>query len=198
MGRIFLSGPDGRERATAYFGADSGEYSHEGSYDVANDGIITDVEVSHARDRLQEEINRRVCGYGGPAGLGGWGGINEVCVQPWNMGGPARESTPDGYSMPITVRLTETHRIPVAYVFSSYETVERQVTMTARWESGSVRLYQCTPPPYTPPPPPPPPPDVAKWFRETGSAIAEGIRSFSGEMQAVADSASRSLHRLFS
>jgi len=195
MGRIFLAGPDGLERASAYFGADTAD--HGSSDDIANDGSISDLEVSDGRQRLEAAINERICGYGGPLGLGGWNGINEVCAQPWNMGGPARESTPDGYSMPITVRLTENYRVPVAYIFSSYNTVERQVTMTARWEAGRVRLYQCTPPPYGPPPPASPPPDPGRWIGETGDSIAEGMRNFFGEVLAVADLTARSLHRLF-
>ena len=196
MGRITLSGPDGRERAGAFFGVSTS--NHGLSSEIADDGVITDVEVSDARERLEAEINAHQCGYGGPLGFGGWGGINEVCVQPWNMGGPARESTPDGYSMPITVTLTEEYRVPVALFFSSYETAQRQVTMTARWEAGRVRLYQCTPPPYAPPPPPPPAPDPGRWMEETGAAIAEGARNLLGGMRSVAFQAGTSLYRLFS
>ncbi|HKX13483.1 MAG TPA: hypothetical protein VJP40_10045 [bacterium] len=191
-----MSGPDGRERASVYFGVSTS--NHGLSSDIADDGTITDLEVSDARERLEADINSHDCGYGGPLGLGGWGGINEVCVQPWNMGGPAREETPDGYSMPITVRLTEDYRVPVAYVFSSYETVERTVTMTARWEAGRMRLYQSTPPPYAPPPPPPPAPDPIQSIQETGAAIAEGARNFFGGVASVAYQASNSLYRFFS
>lgn len=196
MGRIFLSGPDGRERASAFFGVSTS--NHGLSPEIADDGTITDLEVSDARERLEADINAHDCGYGGPLGLGGWGGINEVCVQPWNMGGPAREATPDGYSMPITVRLTEDYRVPVAYVFSNYETVERTVTMTARWEAGRVRLYQGTPPTYTPPPPPPPAPDPGRWIEENGAAIAKSVQSFFGEISTVAFQAGTSLYRFFS
>ena len=195
MGRITLSGPDGRERASAYFGVSTS--NHGLSPDIADDGTITDLEVSDARERLEADINAHDCGYGGPLGLGGWGGINEVCLQPWNMGGPARDATPDGYSMPITVTLTEESRVPVALVFSSYETVERRVTMTARWESGRVRLYQCEPPPYAPPPPPPPAPDPGRWMEETGAAIAQGVSEFVGGVRSVAYQAGSSLYRLF-
>lgn len=195
MGRIFLSGPDGRERASAYFGVSTS--NHGESSEIADDGAITDLEVSDARERLETAINENICGYGGPLGLGGWNGINEVCVQPWNMGGPAREATPDGYSMPMTLRLTEEYRVPVAYVFSSYNTVEREVTMTARWEGGRVRLYQCTPPAYAPPPPAPPPPEPGKWLVETGQDIAEGARNFFGGMRTAASEAATSIYRFF-
>ncbi|MFO1463627.1 MAG: hypothetical protein U1F66_07590 [bacterium] len=197
MGRISLSGPDGAQRATAFFGADTPANSGSDAY--ANDGVITDLEVSDARQRLEAAINENICGYGGPLGLGGWGGISEVCVQPWNMGGPARESTPDGYAMPVSVRLTEEYREPTGFLFfSSYRTVERSVPMTMRWENGRVRLYQCTPPAYAPPPPPPPVPDLGAELVALGSAIGEGVRDFFGGAQRVASSAATSLRRLFS
>ncbi|HKY62793.1 MAG TPA: hypothetical protein VJR29_05170 [bacterium] len=196
MGRIFLSGPDGQERSSAFFGVSTA--NHGLSPEIADDGTITELEVSDARERLEEEINRHICGYGGPLGLGGWGGISEVCVQPWNMGGPARENTPDGYSMPITVRLTEDYRVPFAYVLSEYRSVERTVTMTARWEAGRVRLYQCEPPAYSPPPPPEPAPDPSEWIVKTGENLAEGARSFFGGLRSVASMAGDSLSRFFS
>jgi len=197
MGRIFLSGPDGSERASAYFGASTSEFSGSGEV-FSNDGVINDVEVSHARQRLEEAINERICGYGGPLGLGGWGGINEVCVQPWNMGGPTRESTPDGYSMPVTVRLTEEYRVPTRVpIFHTLETVERSVDMTMRWENGRVRLFQCTPPTYSPPPPPPPPVDIGAELVAAGNAIGHGVQSFFGSAERFADGAARSFRRLF-
>ena len=195
MGRITLSGPDGRERASAYFGADTSD--HGISNDIANDGTITDLEVSDARQRLETEINAHICGYGGPLGLGGWGGINEVCVQPWNMGGPARESTPDGYTMPLRLRLTERYPVPVAVIFNEYREAQREVTVQARWESGRVRLYSGEPPAYAPPPPASPPPDLDEWIQDTGVAIAEGARNFFSGFRSVASSAAYSLHRLF-
>lgn len=196
MGRVSLTGPNGASRASAFYGADAGESSSDNS--IANDGTITDLEISIAREHLEEEINRNDCGYGGPLGLGGWGGINEVCVQPWNMGGPARENTPDGYSMPVTVHLREEYTAPTGILFfRDYRSVERDVTMTARWESGRVRLYQCTPPTYSPPPPPPPPPDVGAELVAAAHAVGNGIHNFFVGTERVASSFLESLRRTF-
>ncbi len=197
MGRVTLMGPDGNRRAEAYYGPEAGFNSSDGL--VSNDGLITEVEISQARERLEEEINSRICGYGGPLGLGGLGGINEVCVQPHNMGGPARESTPDGYSMPVTVHLREEYSEPTGVLFfRNYRSVERDVTMTARWESGRVRLYQCTPPAYTPPPPPPPAPDPVALIASGASSVWRGIHDFFDDTGRVASSTLQSLRRFFS
>ena len=193
MGRVYLMGPDGSRRAGEFFGEDCGQRSVESG--VANDGVISDIEVSLARERLENEINSHICGYGGPLGLGGWGGISELCVQPWNMGGPARENTPDGFSMPVTLHFTEDYSVPTGILFfRDHRSITRDVDMTMRWESGRIRLYQCTPPAYAPPPPPPPPVDM-------GEAIASawnGVQSFFSGTEEYASSAIRSLRRMFS
>ncbi|KAB2843206.1 hypothetical protein F9K50_00285 [bacterium] len=196
MGRVTLTGPDGNVRASAFYGASSGESASDNS--IADDGVITDLEISVAREHLEEEINRSECGYGGPVGLGGWGGINEVCVQPHNMGGPARENTPDGYSMPVTVRLREEYSEPTGILFfRNYRSVERDVTMTARWESGRVRLYQGAMPAYSSPPPPPPPPDIGAELAAGARAIGEGIHDFFVGAESIASSTLESLRRAF-
>lgn len=197
MGRVSLTGPDGVSRGSAYYGPEAGETSSDGL--LSNDGSITEVEISRAREALEEELNRHICGYGGPLGLGGLGGINEVCVQPHNMGGPARESTPDGYSMPVTVHLREEYSEPTGVLFfRNYRSVERDVTMTARWESGRVRLYQCTPPVYTPPPPPPPAPDPVALIASGASSVWQGIHDFFDGTERFASSTLQSLRRFFS
>lgn len=196
MGRISLTGPNGVSRGSAFYGPESGENSSDGV--ISNDGYITEVEISRAREALEEELNRHICGYGGPLGLGGLGGINEVCVQPHNMGGPARENTPDGYSMPVTVRLREEYSEPTGILFfRNYRSVERDVTMTARWESGRVRLYQGAMPAYSSPPPPPPPPDIGAELAAGARAIGEGIHDFFVGAESIASSTLESLRRAF-
>lgn len=197
MGRITLPGQNGEIRANAFFGVDTTEITK--SYDYSNDGEISELEISHARQRLEEDINKHICGYGGPLGLGGWGGINEVCIQPWNSGGPARENTPDGYLQKIKVHLTEDYSVPTGFLFfRSPEKKEIDVEMTMRWEAGRVRLYQCTPPVYAPPLPEPPSPEIMKELRSAGESIANGVSNFFDGTKKVASSAAVSIKKFFS
>lgn len=182
MGYVSLRGPDGQVRAQATYGADQDVL---GNSDIANDGYIHDVEISAARESLEKEINAHICGYGGPLGLGGWGGVNEVCVQPWNMGGPSREQTPDGYSMKAKLQVFEDYRERMGYVFyTTKQTEPKEVEITIRWESGRVRLYQGNPLPYQAPAPLPPAPDLAVELKKAGNYLWAGVGSFMNEIPA--------------
>jgi hypothetical protein len=169
-------GPDGRVRAKADFSAESAPFP---SPEISNDGFLTDLEISVARERLEEVLNGKACGYGGPLGLGGWGGINELCVQPWNMGGPAREKTPDGYSMKVKLALVEEYRERLGYIFHApKQTQPQEVEVTIRWEHGKIRLYQCEPLVYIPPAPQPPIPELIPELKRTGNLLVSGIRDY--------------------
>jgi hypothetical protein len=61
MGYVSLLGPDGRVWEKATFGADVGV---SGSPEIANDGYLTDLEISDARQCLEEVINGHICGSG--------------------------------------------------------------------------------------------------------------------------------------
>jgi hypothetical protein len=187
MGYVSLMGPDGRVRAKSFFGAegDTSQYP-----EIANDGYLTQVEISEARQRLEEVINGRDCGYGGPLGLGGWGGINEVCLQPWNMGGPAREKTPDGYIMKVKLQIVEEYRERVGYIFHELKkTPPEVIEVTIRWEQGKVRLYQCEPPPYLPPASPPPTPEIIPELRKAGNFLLAGVNDYLKQASAYSVSA---------
>lgn len=158
MGYVTLIGPDGSSQAFARFGPGITKSKNP---DISNNGIQTDAEIADGRQRLESQINRRRCGYGGLAGNGGWFGGEEVCVQPWRMGGPARENTPDGYSMKVTLRFVEEYQVPlfinnfkVPLIQDLKTTPPKDVEMTARWEKGKVHFYQGEPPLYNPPAPP--------------------------------------------
>lgn len=176
MGYVSLMGPDGRVKAKADFSSDSAPFV---SPEISNDGFLTDLEISLARERLEVVLNGDDCGYGGPLGLGGWGGINELCVQPWNMGGPAREKTPDGYSMKVKLAVVEEYRERLGYIFHTQKRTEpREVEVTIRWEHGKIRLYQCEPPVYIPPTPPAPIPELIPELKRTGNLLVSGIRDY--------------------
>jgi len=194
MGKVSFIDANGQNRGSTYFGVETG---HSGG-DFANDGAITDLEISEARELIEKEINQHDCGYGGPLGLGGWGGINEVCVQPWNSGGPEREKTPDGYEMQVTLRLEEEYKDPKASFFSNRAVKTLEVPVTARWEAGHIRLYQCKPPPYAPPPPPPPPVDIIKEVGDGAQYVAQGVGNFFSSSWRFASSSATSLKNYFS
>jgi hypothetical protein len=180
MGSVSLVGPDGRVRAETFFGMDAGQSEN---FEIANDGYLSDLEICDARQRLEDVINGKICGYGGPLGLGGWGGINEVCLQPWNLGGPAREQTPDGYSMKLKLQLVEDYRERVGYIFSATrQTPPKEIEVTARWENGRVKLYQCNPPAYLPPSPPAPTPALLPSLQEAGNSVLSGIGHYMKEV----------------
>jgi hypothetical protein len=176
MGYVSLVGPDGREWEKSIFGADG---SLSLPSEIANDGYITTLEISYAREQLEQIINGNICGYGGPLGLGGWGGINEVCVQPWKLGGPAREQTPDGYSMKLKMRVYEEYRERNGYfLYDLKQTEPQDFELTVRWEDGKVRLYSGEPSAYVPPAPVAPTPDLSKELAKAGRHLLTGLDHF--------------------
>ena len=179
MGYVSLLGPDGRVLEKANYGADG--YFSSGS-EIANDGFTTDLEVIDARERLEAVINGHECSSGGPLGLGGWGGINELCLQPYKLGGPAREQTPDGYSMKLKFQMVEEYRERVGYIFYSLkETEPKEFEVNVRWENGKVHLYQGTPPAYVPPAPPPETPDLSAELAKAGNYLLAGMGQYLDE-----------------
>jgi len=186
MGIIRISDSQGNVLEQTYFGADVQSFGYDSTADIRldeyqNDGYILDLEIADARVQLEKVINKHTIGSGGPLGLGGYGGKEELFLQAWRLKGASKEETPDGFSMPVTVHLEEEYRGP-GIIFHDMEKVTRDVPMTIRWEAGKVRLYQCTPPAYTPATPSPatPPPAETPAPTLNRDALASLETFFSG------------------
>jgi hypothetical protein len=113
MGKAFLvdpTHPDDYRPESAFYGDSCAVDPRRPEF--KDNGIFTDAKIELARQHLEDEINKNECGYGGFVGGGSMGGIQEVCVQPWTMGGPARGQTTDGYAMQVTVKLEEKLCLP--------------------------------------------------------------------------------------
>jgi hypothetical protein len=160
MGKVIISDTKGKILEQSNFGADVVSFIHD-SYEeprldeYKNDGEINDLELADGRIQLEKTINEHTIGSGGPLGLGGLGGKEELFLQAWRIKGTDKAETPDGFSMPLQVRFEEEYFKP-GLIFRDRETVTREVTMTLRWERGRVRLYQGAMPYYQPLESPPP------------------------------------------
>ncbi|MFO1519869.1 MAG: hypothetical protein U1F57_09445 [bacterium] len=181
MGVIKIVNHEGTTLEEANFGADYVTFGYDPNEEprleeYQNDGSINDLEVRDGRIQLEKSINKHILSSGGPLGLGGWGGKDELHLQAWRLNGGTPGETPDGFSMPVKVRLEEKYPGP-GLIFRDTLSVTREVEMTIRWERGKVKLYQCTPPAYQPMVPPAPP-AAPQEKQEPDSPMVAGVFAF--------------------
>jgi len=161
MGKVFINNTSGESLLHAYFGTDVSEWDDEENKpndirldEYQNDGYITTLEIRDARIQLEKKINQGILPFKQlPDGTFTMG--QSLYLQPYRIQETEAVPTPDGFSMPITVHLEERYLGNQGWwIFKKEETTSTEVTMTARWENGIVRLYQGEMPPYTPSPAP--------------------------------------------
>ncbi|HSA60144.1 MAG TPA: hypothetical protein VLJ37_10720 [bacterium] len=179
MSRVFITdpkNPEGSPLAEAHFG-EGFENGWAGPF--SNDGEITNTERDHALAQLQDGINSQIHGEGGPLGLGGLGGINEVYLQPWRLDGVDRYDVPDGTTRRVTLHLEESYSRPAGFLFfQETATAVRDVEVTLRWEHGRVTIYPGTVPPYASTPPAAPGAPQPDPIGEAWDSMVSGVQNF--------------------